>query len=143
MALTQLTVKSARPLGLSWLSATEANVAGADYSSSTTLPTGFGDCMLLECGLVVTGAGAAIDPANKGILMWLDDATALVRDVLGVGQLYVITASIDAAWIKPDMARFWRADERLNISFPDLETATNTGDVEVFALVRQLSATAT
>lgn len=138
MALTQLSILSSRAADQVWLVATEVNILGADYASTTTLPTGFGDCLLLEVTMVGTGLGAIADPANKAILWWLDDVASAVQDVIAVSQLYAFSAAGVASVGIPDQVRYWKANERLNISLPDLETATTTGDIAVRALVRRL-----
>lgn len=138
MALSALTILSTRAADQVWLVATEVNILGADYASTTTLPAGFGDCIILELAMVGTGLGAIADPANKGMLWWLDDTASVVQDVLAVSQLYAFSAAGVASVAQPDQARYWKSHERLNISMPDLETATTTGDIAIRVLVRRL-----
>lgn len=139
MALSNLVILSSRAADQYWLTCSEANIGGADYSSPTSLPTGFGDCLLLEISMVWTGLGTQPSLAESAVMAYLDDVAGAVQDQVGVAQVYKVSASIVAAQVIPDQIRYWKAQERLYLYAPDLETATTTGDLNVRVLVRRLN----
>lgn len=138
MALSQLAILSSRAADQYWLRASENDVVAADYVSNSALPAGFGDCLLLEVGIVLSGISTIVDPANKGYLCWLQDVSGAIQDIVGVGQMYACGAAAANGMILPSQIRFWKRNENIGIQVPDVESAGPTGDIQLFCLVRRL-----
>lgn len=140
MALSAAGIRSQRQGNLFVLNWNEANVGGADYASLASLPTGFGDVKVYELAFLVTGlgAGAALN-VSQGVNFQIRDGTSnAVLDQVGAPPLVQVSVSSMVANCKLEVVRLWRQTEQLLVQFPDLETATTTGDVDVFALVQRL-----
>lgn len=121
------------------LTATEVNVAGADFNGFMTTPAGFGDCKLYEASLFITGAGAMTAlTGSQGLNVELRGAQDEMLDYVGVAQMFATSVSAAGAVLQLEVTRLWRANERLYFRFPDMESATTTGDVQTFALVQRL-----
>lgn len=141
MALGATSLGSQRQGNLFVLTASEANVAGADFQSYMSLPSTFGDCKIYECALVVFSRGSGPTTTaltGQGVSVTLYDAASVALDEIGSAPFVQTSAVNLRASIKLEVVRLWRQTERLSWEFPDMETATTTGDVQVFVLVQRL-----
>lgn len=125
------------------LQAADANIDGA-YATAHALPAGFGDCVLLEVEVRVTSIDVIqTNWATSGPRAQLVDASGNAQDVGFSGRWVLQSEAANAlqvtATIFPDQMQFWRAAEKLRVSFPEIDSdATPTADVNVYAKVRRI-----
>lgn len=140
MALSAASIRSQRQGNLFVLYWDEVNVLGADYASLANLPTGFGDVKIYETAFLATslGAGAALNVSQGVNFQIRDGVSNAVLDQIGCPLLVQVSATSMVAVNHLEVVRLWRQTEQLLVQVQDLETATTTGDVSVFALVQRL-----
>lgn len=138
MAAPSTTVRSDRALEQVVLQGNELNVDG-DKVVGWTLPTGFGDCVLLNVFVGVNSIATMMaDSTTKGPTVYLWDATGYA-DVVGTEPWTLRAADGVSAFIDPDQAVFWREGELLYTAFPEADAnAAPTGDLQVVFKVRRL-----
>lgn len=137
-----LVVTSDRAADQAILEGTVNNTDG-DNNHLGSLPVGFGDCLFLELvGFVTANLTITTDAAlaSSGAVAFLQNPGN--RDFLGVARLYRTAADRVAFHMKPDQIVMWKADESLNVQFPEIDiNVAPTGDFNIFCRVRRLRQT--
>lgn len=121
------------------IEAIESNVNG-DYATSHALPSGFGDCALLEASVTVTSiATIEVAFATSGPTFQLLDAAGNPQDILFNTEWIRRAADAVAARAGPDQVQFWREADQLRVTWPEIDiNATPTADVRIAVKVRRL-----
>lgn len=141
-AATQVVDRAFNEASIRWA---VANIDG-DQALYLGLPSGFGDCALLEVSANVTAIDviqALYESSGPMFGIFDGDTTAIPVDsqFCGRWQLHVSGANNlgVAAHASPDQVQWWREQEVLRIQFPEIDTdATPTADLTVIAKVRRL-----
>lgn len=117
-----------------------SNVDG-DVDAEFQLPAGFGDCALLEASAVVTSIATLVALTNlSGPCFRLLDAPAgNIVDVAFEGKWTLFKAGAVVCRASPDQVQFWREQETLRVSFPEIDSNVSpTADLDVVVKVRRL-----
>lgn len=139
-------IRSERGLGQSILAVSYADV-DSDDTLRDGLPPGFGDCLITEVLVSVTGAADLPTDALlavSGPLVQVEISSGVV-DFVGIGRWVknagttATTTEGVAAHIIPDEPVFWHEGEDLRIDYAEIDVnATPTGDVTIFVRVQRL-----
>lgn len=145
MAIIQATVLRTSPASQYTLSGQGTQTAvSSDLSDEFTLPTGFGDCLLLETQIRVSGLTTATTaPADAGCALYLvtPSAGAFV-DLIGTDYLRLVSSTSLAAAIKPDGPIYWPKEMEVLCNMPAGLGASGNADYFVMFRVRRLVNTA-
>lgn len=142
VAATQVVDRAFQEASIRWA---VANIDGTQ-ALYLGLPSGFGDCALLEVSAQVNAIDViATDFEVNGAAFGLfdGDATGIPIDsqfsarwVKIIGTANDLAVHLQAA---PDQVQWWREQEVLRITFAEIDTdATPTADLTVIAKVRRL-----
>jgi hypothetical protein len=137
-----LTVGSDRIFGITILNGTTTEAASIDYSPAYTLPTNFGDCLILGWQINVSALGTPVaNPETRGPLFRvLDPGATTVVDICDDAQSIRwrrVAASQLAASGAPDTPALFRTNETLQI-LAAFESTTGTPALNVAIRVKRL-----
>lgn len=111
----------------------------ADQIWFQDLPTDFGDCLLLECQVMVFGIATILASVQTfGPLIYLD-LPGLKVDPVGTAFWVTNQANGVSALVQPDTPVLWKQGEAIIIRFEEIDTnASPTADLEVYVRVQRL-----
>lgn len=117
-----------------------ALAGGGPTTFSMTLPVGFGDCLLIDIlvsitGIVTIAADAVL--GNHGMQFGIASADGSTREVIGTGRVYrTHDTQVGCAPERIIQPILWRADEVLSMKIPEVDTNASPGATwNVFARV--------
>lgn len=136
---TALTVLSDRMAAQTVLQGVTADANG-DQNIAYSLPTGFGDCLLLECFVQITQVATLMaNPQINGPQITIVVESVQNNDFVGTAYWVMVGALAMSCHIKPDQPVVWKSQECLALVFAEVDTnASPTADIRVLARVRRL-----
>jgi len=117
-----------------------SNIDG-DVNAEFELPAGFGDCALMEASAVVTSIATLVALTNLAgpTFRLLDGPSGNIVDVAFTRRWNLMLADSVSCRAGPDQVQFWREQETLRVSFPEIDSnAVPTADLNVAVKVRRL-----
>jgi len=134
-----LVLQSDRIFGMATLAYQPGAVANADTNVQLTLPTNFGDCLVLEWVLDITAGTPAADAVitARGAALSIITPAGLTIDHLGTNRYVITSAGLVHAQAYPDQAAIFRTNEQLNLYAANISTAGNN-TLELFIRVKRL-----
>lgn len=140
MATTVMTIQSTRTAGQFSLRGLVSNITSSvGVNELFLLPTGFGDCILLDVWVDVSGIQTIATHTNAGPYVQITTPAGVGQQSVGCEKWTDISATEIGAFIDPDQARFWRDAEALNVQAQTIDTgAGNTSDVLVYCTVKKI-----